>query len=212
MITKIKKHGTITSYANGCRCDKCKKAISDYRKNLKPKNHGTKWSYDIGCRCDKCKQAKMNFYRKHHDVKDPITDIEHQTRLCGMCKIRKPLSDYGRNRSRLLGKEYLCKICKAKIGKINKNKPGQRYAVYKSSARVRNLEFDLTFEQFIKFWDKECCYCGEKINGIGLDRKDSKIGYNINNVLPCCSKCNRAKGTLAKSDFIALCKKVSKRF
>ena len=117
MITKIKKHGTITSYANGCRCEKCKKAVSDYRKNLKPKNHGTKWSYDIGCRCDKYKQAK-----------------------------------------------------------------------------------------------KECYYCGEKIDGIGLDREDSKLGYNTKNVLPCCSKCNRAKGTLTKDNFITLCKKVSKRF
>ena len=37
----------------------------------------------------------------------------------------------------------------------------------------------------------------------GIDRKDSNIGYFIENCVPCCSQCNIAKGDTPYSDWIA---------
>ena len=60
-----------------------------------------------------------------------------------------------------------------------------------------------------------CFYCGqlpsrEKVtrgnNGSfvynGIDRKDNNKGYSIDNVVSCCSICNRAKHTILFNEFI----------
>jgi hypothetical protein len=43
---------------------------------------------------------------------------------------------------------------------------------------------------------KMCYYCEGPLNprGSGLDRLDSQLGYEIGNVVPCCSYCNNLKG------------------
>jgi len=43
---------------------------------------------------------------------------------------------------------------------------------------------------------KVCEYCGGPLpmTGIGLDRKDSRFGYNHDNVVWCCGPCNQMKG------------------
>lgn len=45
-----------------------------------------------------------------------------------------------------------------------------------------------------------------KINGI--DRLNSKIGYNINNCVPCCTKCNIMKNAYTENDFLLQIKKI----
>lgn len=53
----------------------------------------------------------------------------------------------------------------------------------------------------------ECYYCGtnplqsEKING--LDRINGSLGYMKDNVLPCCSVCNIARGNYSIRDFVS---------
>lgn len=43
----------------------------------------------------------------------------------------------------------------------------------------------------------------------GIDRLDNSKGYTIDNSVACCSKCNIAKGTDTKEEYIARCKAVS---
>ena len=48
-----------------------------------------------------------------------------------------------------------------------------------------------------------CFYCGEYLDdstGVGLDRCDNKKGYTLNNVVPCCARCNRMKNVYVTSD------------
>ena len=81
-------------------------------------------------------------------------------------------------------------------------------STYKSGAKRRGIEYNLTKEQFVETTQKECHYCGAKPNNItkqrrrmdgkiykynGIDRVDNKRGYVIDNVVPCCIRCNRAK-------------------
>src|SRR6185312_15173254 len=60
------------------------------------------------------------------------------------------------------------------------------------NARSRNLEFHLTYEEFLQFISNNCFYCDRKAKDIhmGLDRIDSKKHYTKDNVHSCCSTCN----------------------
>lgn len=86
-------------------------------------------------------------------------------------------------------------------------------ASYRSGAKNRNLCFELSFDQFKSIVIQNCHYCGAqpKLNILdkkeknhpnhcaidvymnGIDRIDSNIGYIIDNCVPCCAICNRAK-------------------
>lgn len=85
-----------------------------------------------------------------------------------------------------------------------------RYNHYKTGAKQRGLIFSLTKEQFESFWQKPCYYCGGEINTIGLDRIDSSKNYTLNNIVPCCEKCNKMKLIMSQQDFINQCSKVYK--
>lgn len=67
------------------------------------------------------------------------------------------------------------------------------YTRYKLSAKYRNFEFDLTPDDFRKFRQSDCYFCGDKLRRIGVDRLDNEKGYTKNNCVPCCTICNRMK-------------------
>lgn len=86
--------------------------------------------------------------------------------------------------------------------------PENRYKAYKKGAMNRKIEFLLTFEQFMTFWQKPCFYGDCKIETVGLDRIDSTKGYTIENCQPCCSRHNRMKSDMSKEEFLDACLKV----
>lgn len=82
---------------------------------------------------------------------------------------------------------------------------------YKSGATKRGILFNLSFKEFMTFKDNNCFYCGEKVmtaSGVGIDRYDNKKGYELYNLVPCCSQCNWMKSDLEKEDFIKHCIKI----
>lgn len=89
--------------------------------------------------------------------------------------------------------------------------PEGRFSSYIYSARYRNLPFTLAFEEFLRYWNKPCWYCGDQINGIGLDRLDSSQGYHRENVASCCASCNRAKLDTSQVEFLSKCFKIVSR-
>lgn len=97
---------------------------------------------------------------------------------------------------------------KQQISKIYFRRPDIRYAKYKRGSAERGIYFDLTFEQFMEFWNNPCRYCGADIQTIGLDRVDNNIGYIIGNVVPCCEICNYMKRTMSDKIFIEHCQKI----
>jgi hypothetical protein len=86
----------------------------------------------------------------------------------------------------------VCGNCNPSGKRDNKN-PIVRYAHYKEGADARRLSFELTGPEFWSFWQKPCTYCGSDIETIGLDRIDPSKGYIMENVTPCCSRCNEMK-------------------
>lgn len=88
------------------------------------------------------------------------------------------------------------------------------YSGYKNNAKSRKLEFSLSKEQFRHIVSLNCFYCGNPpsnrstrslTNGDfiynGIDRLDSSKGYVIDNVVPCCYDCNKAKTNTPYSVF-----------
>ena len=86
--------------------------------------------------------------------------------------------------------------------------PRGRFKKYQLGARSRRLVFDLTFEQFMTFWQKPCFYSGHAIETIGLDRVDNSLGYTLSNVVSCCAVCNVMKMAWPGDFFIAHCRQV----
>jgi len=98
---------------------------------------------------------------------------------------------------------------------------------YKKGALYRKISWYLTEDDFRNLTLKKCAYCGSppsndavvryKKGGIekikinvehskytynGVDRVDNTKGYTIDNVVPCCAKCNRAKRDSSLEEFI----------
>lgn len=88
------------------------------------------------------------------------------------------------------------------------------YKNYEGSARVRGIRFGLTKEQVVGIITQACHYCGrapiDRKNGpnlsgtfawTGIDRVDPEGDYEVNNCVPCCPRCNFAKGTMNGDEF-----------
>lgn len=123
------------------------------------------------------------------------------------------------------GKEHHAKgLCQAHYSKIHKKSFENqkrtntkyrktlkgKYKEYEISARKRKHEFSLTFDVFSSFAGGECFWCGDKINIIGIDRLDNKIGYVPTNCVRCCQMCNIMKSYLSAQQFIDQCMKITK--
>jgi hypothetical protein len=86
----------------------------------------------------------------------------------------------------------------------------------------RGYIWNISKDQFREITKKNCAYCGcppinefrsnVSSNGTykysGVDRIDSTMGYEIDNVVPCCWKCNRAKSTMPVNEFLLWAKSV----
>ena len=85
-----------------------------------------------------------------------------------------------------------------------------RWQMYKSNAKKRNIPFNMSIEDFNELWQKDCNYCGSEIKYIGVDRVDSSKPYELDNVVPCCSRCNEMKMAETKEDWIKQMKQILK--
>lgn len=90
-------------------------------------------------------------------------------------------------------------------------------------AGKKQIELQISKEEFKILTKKNCYYCGvppqqSHSNRIGstqyvyngLDRIDNSLGYTLNNVVPCCGRCNRMKGILTQDFFIKHVIKIQK--
>lgn len=94
---------------------------------------------------------------------------------------------------------------------------------YERSAKKRSIAFDLSREQFRSLVTAACCtYCGsttkrpvyshkkrEAFHVFGIDRVDNSKGYTVENSVPCCKVCNRAKDIMTRDEFLTWVKAVA---
>lgn len=110
----------------------------------------------------------------------------------------------------------------ARWGKHKKDPTHHLIKNYQRGAKSRNLNFELSREEFEFFIFQNCYYCGEPpslriINNCtlicnGIDRIDNSLGYFKENCVAACKMCNVMKSSKDRDDFINHCRKISERF
>ena len=88
---------------------------------------------------------------------------------------------------------------------------------YQWRAKKKNLDFNLSFDDFINLIQSNCFYCGVEpqnrhrrysIKYNGVDRVDNNLGYITENCVPCCIDCNVAKMERSQKQFVEWINKV----
>jgi hypothetical protein len=92
---------------------------------------------------------------------------------------------------------------------------------YKQNSKSRKVSFLLTREQFSVLILNPCMYCGSlpsnkllvgKKAGVflynGIDRKDNKKDYTLENCVSCCKMCNFAKRDVDHQEFLTWIKSI----
>lgn len=103
---------------------------------------------------------------------------------------------------------------------------GRLISLYKTKARNKNRNFNLTREHFERLVSSNCYYCKKKPENIllrdgskkiqiiynGIDRVDSEQGYTEENCVSCCKICNRFKSDMNMVDWINHVKAIYEEF
>lgn len=93
-------------------------------------------------------------------------------------------------------------------------KPYKRlYTKLLYSAKKKEIEVSLSYEDFLLFTEEErCYYCNSKVSWVShgkeaksynLDRKNNSIGYTKNNCVVCCKSCNFLKSNRNEGAFLS---------
>lgn len=79
----------------------------------------------------------------------------------------------------------------------------EKFGQYKSRAKNKKIDFELSFTQFDYMCKQNCTYCDASCleKSIGVDRVDNNEGYLITNSVPSCWDCNRSKSDMSLSEF-----------
>lgn len=80
--------------------------------------------------------------------------------------------------------------------KKHSQEPKRRLDKLKHKCNSNNLELIIDLEQYTKLLNSGCFYCEAGLlteTGCSLDRLDNSGGYTIENVVPCCGKCNQIR-------------------
>jgi hypothetical protein len=99
----------------------------------------------------------------------------------------------------------------------------QIYADYTIKARQRGIDFQLELAYFVQLIQRDCIYCGSRPTNLkkdkhghqlyyqGIDRVLNDEGYNLENAVPCCHRCNRMKSDmLTPREMLAAIKAIKK--
>ena len=161
-----------------CPACKIEKKASEFYKSKQRKD-------GLRCQCKECE-------RKKNAEREPLyRETRKKYRQSNRCKELKR-QQYKNNKDKVIENNK----------KQSKKTLGGRLFSYKRSATARNIDQNLTDEEFKSFWQVSCSYCGSEIKTIVLDRIDSDKGYQLDNVISCCSICNKMKMDLSYDKFI----------
>lgn len=151
--------------------------------------------------------------------------------LCGNSVLNKSLGHLHETKNRKPTRR--CTKCayketgkSARISTIEPNKK-RVFSGYKNSAKLRKINWSISYETFLNFIEGECVYCGRsnlsylqpptispwsiEYRYTGIDRVDSNKGYIMGNIQTCCKTCNYAKLQMSDEEFWSWIKKIVDR-
>lgn len=112
-----------------------------------------------------------------------------------------------------ISREWSSKAITGRVSKLlrpdNYSAKLKLYNRYRGDAREKDLPVEVDVITFTDIACLPCDYCNKapdklckvnesssKIMYTGVDRKDSNIGYILDNIVPCCTQCNMIKNNL----------------
>jgi DNA-directed RNA polymerase subunit M/transcription elongation factor TFIIS len=201
------------------------KTVSD-KIEFKCKKHGVfiakpYWVLKRGFACKKCEQEKVTINYEN----EYIGKIYGSRKIVEFAGFIRPNTSTEKYKSRLWKSECInCKniiieeldiIKKCYVCKVCKNRPqGETgallaYKDVKRSAKNRDIDFELTLDEFVSIAKNNCNYCNEnpttrygiwlewsKFHFNGIDRINNNLGYIKSNCVSCCKYCNTAKNDM----------------
>lgn len=214
-VKQIIKSGDKTTYGYYyiIKCNNCG-SIKKINKNCLTDSYKTCQH----CNAIKAQQAFVGFENKTYKVL--AFDRLENRKLYYLCECKNCGSKHVVRKDNILDcSSGKCKNCKGNSIKITEEAPiNVYYSMYRTGALDRNLNFDLTKEEFKSIINKPCYYCGalpteiqslKKYNKTnkpclvnGVDRIVSNLGYSKDNCVPCCSVCNRMKSDYSLDMFL----------
>jgi ribosomal protein S27E len=211
--TKINSSGKkIYAYYSIIKCNDCGHEIKIYKNDHK--------------RMNSCKICNIALYKKdfigYENNQYKVLDFVEQKgkRLFYSVQCKSCNSIVTMRKDAILNDSRVsCIKCKGNGVKPSIKAPINIYKYYYlHGAKSRNLEWSLSDEQFENLIFGDCNYCNEKpkpiqhlkryikvkevLNVNGIDRVNTHQGYNIENCVSCCSRCNRMKMALTKEEFL----------
>jgi len=169
---------------------------------LSPRNRNERYHADTICECGNKKSIPIDCI------------LRGNTKSCG-CLGKENRANYGNRIAAIMAGRY-------------KTMPGETglkmiYSSYKRGAEERKHIFDISIEDFARLTQMNCHYSGHPPGNVrknsisrggtpesvkrgsytynGLDRIDNTKGYTLDNVVPCCHKCNRAKHAMSLTEW-----------
>jgi hypothetical protein len=106
-----------------------------------------------------------------------------------------------------------CLTCSQKRSDNQKHSLAAALSSLQGRCHRKGLLLTISEERLIELWHQECYYCGlTDARGFnGLDQRIPSKGYTEENVVPCCRRCNYGKGTASETEFLEMCRRVTKR-
>lgn len=132
--------------------------------------------------------------------KNPNNTLTHQQ--CYLCKEIKELNknNFTKHKQTLSGFRHLCNICATSGKERLRHLRHLLFGGYYYGDNKKGLTSDISLDFILDFLKEgvACYSCdikqNESLSVLGLDRIDNLKGHLKDNVLPCCTKCNRTRG------------------
>ena len=184
--------------------------VSEGKKLCKNYIRGCKSKLDSGYTFSKCNECLENERIKDKKNRDNViylnSQLESNVKNCSVCCKQYDIAEFKGIKPNTETKT--CSSCREQNQKQDKRRDkihrnllvkkniNQSFRSYTKEAKRRNIEFNLSKDNFFDIIKNNCYYCGEmnqekKFNGI--DRMDSSVGYLLENCVSCCSLCNYLK-------------------
>jgi len=166
---------------------------------------------DHQVKCTHCLHKARITDRKRNDKKrqDPNTCLD-----CGVIFSKDVKRAKGKHDKEL----RRCNPCYEKLQKYESQRPARErnykaeaftnkhviWNHYVKGAQKRNINFALPKTKFNELILLPCFYCDYKKDGEvnGIDHLNNNVGYQEDNVVPCCKTCNITKGSQHPQEFI----------